>query len=216
MNNIIAKILLAILVLGTAYAVYLIKQNIQLKDKLSDQTINIKSLERGIEEYKAKDGSKWTRVTELRKTNAELKQSKDSTIMSLQNMLIAAGIRLKDVSKVGLVETRLIRDTMFVYGRAEKKDTTINLSRPPHIYQYIAFKGDSISSKLQVNNKQTSITTIKKETVEPRKKFFLWRLFQEKQLVTFTDITNSNPFILTDSNTQINVFNNDLTPKRSK
>lgn len=217
MTNIIAKIAIGLFIATLLAVGYLYTQNEKLRQEVSDKTINIKSLERGITEYMDKDSIRWVQVTELRKTNTELKQSTDSTIIALRNSLASAGIALKHVKGINLTDLKLHRDTTIIVKEVNStRDAVYDFSRRPHLVNVVTIKGDTASNKFEASTTLTSATVVKKETVDPPKKFFLWRLFQEKHLVVTTHIKSSNPLIPVSGTTQIQVLNNDGTPKKDR
>lgn len=197
--------------IATGVAIYFFKSNLKLKQQNQDQQVNIKSLEQGVIKYKDKFGGVYARIIEQRKTIDDITFANDTAMIALKKQLVAANIKLKDVEKIQIQSTKLVRDTSIVYLGV---DTTYNLSNPPHIYETITVKNGSLRRQLEINDKVTTITHVTKvdKRLQPLKKFFLWRLFQKKRLLTNTDINHTNPYVDIESATQIQVLDNRGNP----
>lgn len=206
MTRIIAIILITILLGSIGTTLFLLKRNKELNTTISDQAINIKALDNGVVQYKGKFDEVYTRVIEQRRTIAELKQSKDSTITSLMGKLFAANISLKNVTGIGQSTLTIVRDTVVKYRPQNK---IYNLSEPPHIFETITIQDTTLARQLKIVDKETRITHINRETIEPRKKFFLTRWFQKRHWVGYSDVVHSNPYITVDSVKQITIINNE-------
>lgn len=88
------------------------------------------------------------------------------------------------------VDTVKLRDTLMVEGASV--DTTIGdrwytlrlrLEHP-----------DIVTVEPKFRNQLGIVVSTKRETVEPPRRFFLFRLFQRKQDVTVVDVTDSSPY----------------------
>jgi len=213
MNKLIAIIIVSAFLAMGGWIALLLKNNKQLKSTVSDQAINIKSLRTGVVQYKNKFGEVYSRVIDQRVTIKELKQSKDSVISDLQMKIINANLNAKDVTQIGQTQYTIIRDTTVKYVGVNRQ---YDLSDAPHIYETIYVTDTTLKRDLRIFNKQTTFTHLKHETINPRRKFFLWRWFQKKQYLTYTDINNSNPFIIVDSALHIQIINEDGTPVSDK
>ncbi len=208
MKNIIVKVLIILLVIASVAIALLVKQKQILNKKVSDQAINLKALDLAVLTLKGKSGELYTSSMLQNTTIAELTASKDSISTKVLKLTYDNNIKQKDLETYGFLTTKLQLDTVFVpytvtkyvntdrsHDQLKLMDTTYDLSFRPHIIETISFKHDSISRHLEVYNMSTFIGHMKKETIEPRKKFFLTRLFQKKQKVVYIDVINSNPFL---------------------
>ena len=194
--NLITKLLIAaILALGT-FAFFTLSENKRLKEDISDKTINIKALENGVVQYRDRDSSLVNRQIEMRKTIADFKYSSDSTIRILSQALIATGIKLKDVQRIGIQASELSRDTTIIINNTVKEHNRVyDFSREPWLTNVIKVNGDSVSNKLRVRDSLITVAHAKKETIEPRKKFFIARWFQPRHIVVYQDSKNLNPLV---------------------
>lgn len=139
------------------------------------------------------------------KLNAEdFQSSKDSIIISLNNTIDSLNIKMKNVTKVGhiytkIYDTLIYRDTAF---RNIKIDTTL---------------GDKwVSSKLYLDSCRLSIIPCfvskkdiifanKKQTVKPKKHWPLW-WFQKKHWVSTVNVVEHNPYVKDSSQMFINII----------
>lgn len=180
--------LLGILIVIGSFA-YLIRENRQLKQDVSVQTNNNKSLERGMLTYKLDNGKLLTASVEQQQSIAALKNTGDSTTTALLKRIAGYKIKLNDVVSVGTIHTKLVHDTTVVMGG---KDTTWNLGTNPQTIHTVALKGNELSDHLEITNDEDVVMHGQKETIDPPKKFFIWRWFQRKQLVVSGEVINSN------------------------
>ena len=55
---------------------------------------------------------------------------------------------------------------------------------------------NKITTKVSFTNEKEVFVSLKRETIDPPYKFFLWRWFQKKQDVAIVDIKDSNPYLV--------------------
>jgi len=211
-------IIIAIL-LGTT--LFLFRQNKDLKQNLQDTQITIRSMTVGLQQYKAKDSTYNVRLINERQNTEDVKNSADSTIQKIRAQLANANIKLNNALALGYVKTNITIDTTIIYKPkpvvvGQPVDTLLDFSKRPYITNTVKLNGETATNNLLIENEQFIITNGKKETVKPRKHFFLWRWFQAKHWVVYTDIHNSNPYILTDDAKFITVVERDGTTKTIK
>ena len=190
----LTKISLVLIAIMAGIIFYLYTQNKALNVKVDQTTQNIKSAKYGTQTFKS-DSGKWQAISiEQNKTIAQLKQDKDSINLVYLKTLKELKIKPKEVTKIGEVNTIFKHDTTIKYVH---KDTTYDFSKSSDVTNKITIKGDSIHNDLSITNEQTLILKNKRETIDPPRKFFLWRLFQKKQTIVYVQIQNSNKFIKT-------------------
>ena len=95
------------------------------------------------------------------------------------------------IDKFLKTDTVVFRDTVFAKGVdvdtiiGDKYYTlNLNLKYP-----------NKITTKVGFINEKEVFVSVKKETIDPPYKFFLWRWFQKKQDVAIVDIYDSNPYL---------------------
>lgn len=119
-------------------------------------------------------------LVEMNKVREELK-IKDREVKSLSYLL----------STASRVDSIFVRDTIF------KNNVSIDTIIGDNWYQLKL--GLKYPNRIIVNPSFVSekyiITHYNKETVNPPKKFFLWRLFQRKHKVVEVNILEKNPYI---------------------
>lgn len=198
----ITQIGFVILVLLIGWNVYLHKANAELKGKVADRDITIKSMAVGLEQYKAKDGTWNQRLINERQSAKEIEKSKDSIIMKIKSQLENANIKLSNALALAYINQEINVDTVIRYvpvkhkdGTLAKVDTTLDFSKRPHIINTVKLTDSTASNNLKVKDELFLLTNAQKEFVNERKKFFLWRWFQKRYWVVYTDIHHTNPYI---------------------
>lgn len=174
---------------------------------------NEKAAAEGLVIYKDKYNREHARTRAYTYTVDDLKSANDNLTVKLRNTIKESDIKAKNVTQAGIIRTEVdvtltgeIKPQVVTIIDTIKKDTlkkvvsvldtTINLSTKD-VTNIITIKNNKIESKISIENEQSIITSSKKETVKPRKKFFLWRWFQKKHWVTQVEVINSNPLIKT-------------------
>lgn len=191
----ISLILFILSLIGTT--TYLYKKNQELNVKVSDQSIQLKAKGQGTINFVDDNGKLHSQSIQYGTTIANLKASKDSLDKAFLDMVAEYEVKIKDLTQAGQVTTTTVYSPPKIHYVATAKDTTYNLSKLPFIIDEIHIKDDSLSSHLEIFNKQAILWHTKRETIDPPKKFFLFRWFQKKHDVTYVDIVNDNPFIQT-------------------
>ena len=138
----------------------------------------------------------------------QLISSKDSTDIALKEALKKLNIKPKNVVSAGQVTSNIEkRDSIFL------KDTVFikNLDLDTLIGDkwYKAQVGLHYPARIDLSVSMQSVKHIivhnKKETVNPPKKFWLWRLFQKKHTVQEVIVQEDNPYIEAGSQRFINI-----------
>ena len=138
----------------------------------------------------------------------QLISSKDSTDIALKEVLKKLDIKPKNVVSAGQVTSNIEkRDSIFL------KDTVFikNLDLDTLIGDkwYKAHVGLHYPARIDLSVSMQSVKHIivhnKKETVNPPKKFWLWRLFQKKHTIQEVIVDEENPYIESGSQRFINI-----------
>ena len=132
-------------------------------------------------------------------TVADYKAGKDS--ISLKLKIAQKELGIKDKKLVSMqyyidhfLKTDTIEYTDTVIAPGVDKDTLIGnkfYSLDLHL-QY----PNKITTKVSFTNEKEVFVSLKRETIDPPYKFFLWRWFQKKQDVAIVDIKDSNPYLV--------------------
>lgn len=146
-------------------------QNNELQNKVTTLVLNTEQLQY----YKDSINSKLDSVRKILKV-------KDRQLKSLQSY----------TNIIYKTDTIIFKDTIF--ATELNLDTTIqdNWYKLNLVLQY----PNTISVSPRFKSQQYIITSLKKETVNPPKKFFLFRLFQKKHKVLTVDYIEENPYII--------------------
>ena len=130
-------------------------------------------------------------LRELNATRKKLK-IKDSKLNSMQYVA-------SDFSKV---DTVILKDTLF-------KEPSINIDTLLKDQWYQLHLGLKYPSMVIVEpvfkSEKHIIVSSKKETVNPPKKFFLFRWFQKKHILIHIDVVEKNPYVNNEKNRYIEI-----------
>ena len=148
--------------------------------------------------------------TALQLTIDQLKYYQDSIVRKLDETRKDLKIRDKRLQSMQYVESSFTRvDTLVL------RDT---LFKEPFLALDTLFGDDWYSVRLglkypsmivlspKFKSEKHIIVSTKKETVNPPKKFFLFRWFQKKQLVLNVDVVEKNPYVQGESSKYIEVI----------
>lgn len=128
---------------------------------------------------------------ELDAARKELKV-KDSKLQSLQYVS----------STFAKVDTIVLKDTIF-------KDTSVKVDTILADEWYsvkVMLKYPSIVAvKPEFKSIKNIVVSVKRETVNPPKKFFLWRWFQKKHNVVRVDVVEKNPYVKDENNRYVEI-----------
>ena len=139
--------------------------------------------------------------TALQLTVSQLKYFKDSVLVELDNTRKELKIKDKDLKALQAVISKFSKkdtiritqvDTLF-------KDPELNIDTIIGDKWYTLRLGlqypSMVAVKPEFKSEKHIIVSTKKETVNPPKKFFLFRWFQKKHRVLHIDVIEKNPYI---------------------
>lgn len=128
---------------------------------------------------------------ELNAARKELK-IKNSRLQSIQYIF----------STFARADTIVLKDTVF-------KDSSVMVDTLLSDEWYsvgIKLKYPSlIAVKPEFKSKKNIVVSVKRETVNPPKKFFLWRWFQKKHNVVKVDVVEKNPYVKDENNRYVEI-----------
>lgn len=139
----------------------------------------------------------------------QMRYIQDSTMQCISKVLDSLKIKDKNVQQVQYMQTTIYKqDTIMV-------DDTIFLEPEFCLDTVVGDRWVSTSLHLEypsiigvapsVNSEKVCIVNLKKETVNPPKKTWIGRLFQKKHKVVKVNIIESNPYMIDQENTFIEV-----------
>ena len=182
------------------------KDNKGLNSKLTTAINNIKA-------YKSTNDSLRDKCIYFKYTVEELETYNDSILDKLIKVQHELGIKDKNLKQLQYIESKaerrdtiMFRDTIFK-SPTLKVDTLIGnewyYAKLKLEYPNIIFINPICKSEKYI------VTSKRKETVRPPKKFFLLRWFQKKHWVVEVNIEEKNPYITNINNKFIEIIDND-------
>lgn len=170
-----------------------------LEADVSVKANNIKSMERGMLLYKDKNNVLHTQTIQMQSSIAELEYSKDSVTHALLDSVKRWKISKSTITQIGQIKQEVDNTKTIKYlpGKIIQKDTTYDFSIPPYTTNTVRLTRDSAVNHLKVEDVLSLAFHDHKETINPPKKFFLFRLFQKKQFVSEVDVVHQNTIIHT-------------------
>jgi hypothetical protein len=129
----------------------------------------------------------------------QYRQSNDSIDKKLKDTQKKLGIKdNKIISMQYYIDKFLRTDTVIFKDTVLAKGVDIDtIVGDKHYTLNIHLKyPNKITTKVEFVNEKEVFVSIKKETIDPPYKFFLWRWFQKKQEVAIVDINDSNPYLV--------------------
>ena len=144
-------------------------------------------------------------------TIAELNYTRDSISKKLRETQESLNIRDKNLINMAYIKSTVIKsDTIRIMGDTVFKDVHLNIDTVLYDQWYRLNVQLKYPSSVIVTPKFTSekyiITSYKKETIAPPKKFWLFRLFQKKQKVVSVEVIEKNPYIQSNTNKFIEII----------
>ena len=125
----------------------------------------------------------------------DLKSSKDSADVKVLEMAKQLKIQPKKiVSTVHIASEFIKKDTINTVDSVFIRDYNTKLSDDWYSLDLQFNAPNQFITDLKVKNEVVAITYDRKETVQPAKKFFLWRWFQKKQVVQVIEVKELNPY----------------------
>jgi len=186
-------ILLAVCLLTSIGYISYLNYRIQSQQQtISLQTNNLKAERYKTLHWQDEYGKNHSKSIEQIRSISELRRGNDSLMVHYRELLAKNNIKIKDVGFVGGVSTvasvTLVINYKLLQGCHDLSDKDIT--------NIVCINKDSsITSNILLKNEVSIIGTSKKETINPERKFFLWRWFQKKQIVTYVEVIQSNPYV---------------------
>lgn len=200
--RIYAGLLAVILAMGIALVIAL-KSRSSVEKKWKDAVENAKAYS---EQYSASE--KKNRAFKL--TIEQLENSNDSIFMELDNA--RKKLKIKDANLQSLhyvssdfakADTIILNDTLF---KSPELNVDTLLSDEWYSLQVGLEYPSTIAVKPMFRSVKHIVVSTRKETVNPPKKFFLFRWFQKKHTVLNVDVVEENPYVQSQSNRYVEIL----------
>lgn len=181
----------------------LVKEKNTIEEKWKTAVENVKT-------YSEQYSSSENKNRALKLTVEQLNYSNDSILQELNETRKKLGVKDSKVESVQYifstftkVDTILLRDTIF---RDQKLNMDTLISDEWYSVKLGLKYPSSITIEPTLKSVKNIVVSYKKETVNPPKKFFLFRWFQKKQTVINIDVIEKNPYILNQDNRFVKVI----------
>ena len=201
MKNWIIPILL---IVSVAYMLILLRQLGNTERKWKIAAANVKAYDELLGNSEKKNAA-------FQLTIDQLKYCKDSVLKELDETRKKLKIKDKNVQSLHQVsssftrtDTLVLKDTIF-REPTFTMDTTLTDGR-----WYSVMIGMKYPSMLAIkptfNSEKHLVVSTKKETVNPPKKFFLFRWFQKKHTVLKVDVVEKNPYVQDENSRYVEIL----------
>lgn len=181
--------IIGVMLVGLAISIQNAKNN---AGKYKISAANEKSYKDSIRVYIGKNGREIYEKMVLQKTAQDLKRSLDKKDIEMRQLMRERHIKPKEVDAIISVGTRV--DTSVKLKRFHV-DTCYHFKINSQFTADFCIAKDSVSYLPKIENTMNLIMAHNRETIKPRRSFFLWRLFQAKHTVVKVVVTNSNKAI---------------------
>lgn len=179
-----------------------LKSNQDYKDKWSKAEANVKAYDKLLSSSKEKSIA-------LQLTAQQLSSSKDSILKELNETKKELKIKDKNIKSVQYISTTLKKiDTVIFRDTLFQKEIAIDTLIGDNWYKaevHLHYPSTLILSPSFKSEKNIVVST-KKETINPPKKFWLFRLFQKKHKVLKVDVIEKNPYAVDNESRYVEII----------
>ena len=196
------KYTIGIIILVVAALIYLIDRSDYYRNAYSTSIANQKALLNNNDSLKNK-----TKVLSL--TIDQLNYYNDSINQKIKEVQEELGIKNKNLKSIHYItetitktDTLVLKDTIF---REDFKLDTLIQDEWYKLSLGLAYP-NKIAVSPSFNSEKYIVASYRKETVNPPKKFFLFRWFQRKHKVVEVEIVEKNPYINTKQQRYIEII----------
>lgn len=191
-----------ILILGIGLVVA-VQQAYRADQKWKDAMVNVKAYDTQLKESK-----KQTIAFQL--TIEQLKAYNDSIFQELEAVSKELKIKEKNIKALQYAASTFTRTDTVVFTDTLFKEPSLNVDTMLGDQWYNVRVGlkypSTISVAPEFKSKKYIVVASKKETVNPPKKFFLFRWFQKKHYVLTIDVVEKNPYVTEENNRYIEII----------
>ena len=193
-----------VIILGMVLAiVYYLNETAKYKELYNRELTNVKA-------YQSENNDLKNQSIAHIMTIDQLIASKDSSDIALKEALKKLNVKPKNVVSAGSVTSNIEKRDSIIFVHDTIFQSKVNIDTIIGDKWYRAHIGLHYPSRLDLTVSMKSIKYIivhnKKETINPPKKFWLWRLFQKKHTIQEIIVQEDNPYIETDNQHFINII----------
>lgn len=182
---------------------FILKSKVKTENRWKEAITNVKSYENMFSD--SKDNS-----IAFQLTIAQLKHSNDSIFQELDNTRKELKIKDSKLKSLQHISSNFIKSDTIILKDTVFKNKGINIDTLLSDEWYSVRVGLRYPSSVTVTPKFKSVKTVivstKKETVNPPKRFFLFRWFQKKHTVLHVNVVEKNPYIESQDNRYVEVI----------
>lgn len=182
---------------------FILKSKVKTENRWKEAITNVKSYENMFSD--SKDNS-----IAFQLTIAQLKHSNDSIFQELDNTRKELKIKDSKLKSLQHISSNFIKSDTIILKDTVFKNKGINIDTLLSDEWYSVRVGLRYPSSVTVTPKFKSVKTVivstKKETVNPPKKFFLFRWFQKKHTVLHVNVVEKNPYIESQDNRYVEII----------
>lgn len=186
------KVLVVIILMLVAFVAANIARYNSIKEKYEASEMNVKSYSQLLSKSEQKNTAYKLTVEQLEYFNdsifQKLNRTRDSLKIKNKNLQSLHYIQ----SEFTKIDTIVLKDTLY-----KDVDTTVDtvFGDPWYHMRLALIYPSTIIVEPSFRSEKQVIISSKKETINPPKKFFLFRWFQKKHQVIQVDVVESNPYI---------------------
>jgi hypothetical protein len=182
---------------------FILKSKVKTENRWKEAITNVKSYENMFSD--SKDNS-----IAFQLTIAQLKHSNDSIFQELDNTRKELKIKDSKLKSLQHISSNFIKSDTIILKDTVFKNKGINIDTLLSDEWYSVRVGLKYPSSVTVTPKFKSVKTVivstKKETVNPPKRFFLFRWFQKKHTVLHVNVVEKNPYIESQDNKYVEII----------
>lgn len=182
---------------------FILKSKVKTENRWKEAITNVKSYENMFSD--SKDNS-----IAFQLTIAQLKHSNDSIFQELDNTRKELKIKDSKLKSLQHISSNFIKSDTIILKDTVFKNKGINIDTLLSDEWYSVRVGLRYPSSVTVTPKFKSVKTVivstKKETVNPPKRFFLFRWFQKKHTVLHVNVVEKNPYIESQDNRYVGII----------
>jgi hypothetical protein len=193
-----------VIILGMVLAiVYYLNETAKYKELYNKELTNVKA-------YQSENNDLKNQSIAHIMTIDQLIASKDSSDIALKEALKKLNVKPKNVVSAGSVTSNIEKRDSIIFIHDTIFQSKVNIDTIIGDKWYKAQVGLHYPSRIDLTISVQSVKHIvvhnKKETINPPKKFWLWRLFQRKHTIQEVLIDEENPHIKSGSQRFINII----------
>lgn len=193
-----------VIILGMVLAiVYYLNETAKYKELYNKELTNVKA-------YQSENNDLKNQSIAHIMTIDQLIASKDSSDIALKEALKKLNVKPKNVVSAGSVTSNIEKRDSIIFIHDTIFQSKVNIDTIIGDKWYKAQIGLHYPSRIDLTVSVQSVKHIvvhnKKETINPPKKFWLWRLFQRKHTIQEVLVDEENPHIKSGSQRFINII----------